>query len=80
EVQDFNQYAGTITLINLPVDLVELFREREITHIPKELAKDEIKGDVEVQPVATDWNQHASALKLAAANLIGSWKVNNEED
>lgn len=80
EVQDFNQYAGTITLNNLPDDLVEHFREREITHIPKELAKEEIKGDDEVQPVATDWNQHASAQKLAVANLIGSWKESNEAD
>lgn len=80
EVLDFNQYAGTITLNTLPDDLIEHFREREITHIPKELAKEEVKGDSEVQPVATDWNQHASAQKLAVANLIGSWKESNEAD
>ena len=80
EVQDFNQYAGTITLDTLSDDLVEHFREREITHIPKELAKEDVNGDSEVQTVATDWNQHTSAQKLAVANLIGSWKESNEAD
>jgi hypothetical protein len=80
EVQDFNQYAGTITLDTLPDDLVEHFREPEITHIPKELAKGNVEGGVTVQPVATDWNQHTSAQKLAVANLIGSWNENNEAD
>lgn len=80
EVQDFNQYAGTITLDTLPDDLVEHFREPEITHIPKELAKEEVEDDGAVQPVATDWNQHASAQKLAVANLIGSWNESNEAD
>ncbi len=80
EVQDFNQYAGTITLDTLPNDLVEHFREPEITHIPKELAKENVEGDVTVQPVASDWNQHTSAQKLAVANLIGSWNESNEAD
>ncbi|MBO2557938.1 hypothetical protein I6M33_16530 [Shewanella algae] len=80
EVQDFNQYAGTITLDTLPGDLVEHFREPVIAHIPKELAKEEVKGGSDVQPVATDWNQCASAQKLAVANLIGSWKESNEAD
>jgi hypothetical protein len=80
EVQDFNQYAGTITLDTLPNDLVEHFREPEITHIPKELTKKNVEGDVTVQPVATDWNQHTSAQKLAVANLIGSWNEKNESD
>lgn len=80
EVQDFNQYAGSITLDNLPDDLVEHFREPEITHIPKELAKENVEGDGAVQPVATDWNQHVSAQKLAVANLIGSWSESHEAD
>ncbi|GAA66418.1 hypothetical protein [Pseudoalteromonas sp. BSi20429] len=80
EVQNFNQYAGTITLDTLPDDLVKHFREPEITHIPKELAKENVEGDVIVQPVATDWNQHAFAQKLAVANLIGSWNEGNEAD
>lgn len=80
EVQDFNQYAGTITFDTLPDDLVEHFREPEITHIPKELAKDNVEGDRTVQPVATEWNQHAYAQKLAVANLIGSWDESNKAD
>lgn len=80
EVQDFNQYAGTITLDTLPDDLVEHFREPMITHIPKELAKENVEGDGTVQPVATDWNQHASAQRLAIANLVGSWNESNEAD
>ncbi len=80
EVQDFNQYAGTITLDTLPDDLIEHFREPEITHIPKELAKEEAEGADPVQLVATEWNQHASAQKLAVTNLIGSWNENNDAD
>lgn len=80
EVQDFNQYAGTITLDTLPDDLVEHFREPEITHIPKGLAKEHLEGGDTESPITTDWNQHAFAQKLAVANLIGSWKENNETD
>ncbi len=80
EVQDFNQYAGTITLDTLPDDLVEHFREPEIKHIPKELAKEEVDGEGVEQPAATDWNQHTSAQKQAVANLIGSWNESNEAD
>lgn len=80
EVQDFNQYAGTITLDTLPDDLIEHFKEPDIIHIPKELAREEVGGDGAVQPVATDWNQHASAQKLAVANLIGKWNENNKAD
>lgn len=80
EVQNFNQHAGTITLDILPDDLVEHFREREITYIPKELSKEEVEGGSEVHSVATDWNQHSSAQKLAIASLIGSWKESNEAD
>lgn len=80
EVQNFNQHAGTITLDTLPDDLVEHFREREITHIPKELSKEKVECGSEVHSVATDWNQHSSAQKLAIASLIGSWKEINEAD
>jgi DNA-binding ferritin-like protein (Dps family) len=30
--------------------------------------------------LATDWNHHPTAQKLAVANLIGSWNENNEAD
>lgn len=80
EAQDFNQYAGTITLKTLPDDLVKHFRKPKITHMPEKFAEENIGGDVTVQPVATDWNQHTSAQKLAVANLIGSWNERNEAD
>ncbi|EIO3982213.1 hypothetical protein [Vibrio vulnificus] len=82
EVQDFNQYAGTITTETLSEDLVDHFREPEITHIPKGLTKKEAVGEAEVadEPIVTDWNQHASASKLALAMLLGSWNESNEAD
>jgi hypothetical protein len=79
EVQDFNQYAGTITLETLADDLVEHFREPEVVYIPKYLAKENVEGDGELG-LATDWNHHPTAQKLAVANLIGSWNENNEAD
>jgi len=80
EALDFNQYAGTITLGTLPDDLVEHFRETEVIHIPKELAKEYVEVEAQDQPVATNWNQHAAAQKLAVANLIGSWNESKESD
>jgi hypothetical protein len=80
EVQDFNQYAGTITFGTLSDDLIEHFREPEITYIPKELAREIIEDGRTAQPVAIDWNQHANAQKLAVANLIGSWNESNKAD
>ena len=82
EVQNFNQNAGTVTVETLPEDLVEHFKEPEITHIPRGLAKEDAvdNPEVEDEPVATDWNQHASAAKLALAMLIGSWNESNDTD
>ena len=80
EVQDFNQYAGTITFDTLSDDLIEHFREPEISYIPKELATESVVGGRSVQQIATDWNQHAYAQKLAVANLIGSWNESNRTD
>jgi hypothetical protein len=82
EVQDFNQYAGTITTATLSEDLVNHFRERVITHIPKGFTKEEALGEAEVtyEPIVTDWNQHATASKLALAMLLGSWNESNEAD
>lgn len=80
EVQDFNQYAGTITFDTLSEDLLQHFREPEISYIPKELATEDVVGGRSVQPIATDWNQHAYAQKLAVANLIGSWNESNKTD
>ncbi|MDH5880147.1 hypothetical protein L8S15_13685 [Vibrio sp. S/42/10] len=82
EVQDFNQYAGTITTETLSEDLVGHFREPKINHIPKSFTKEDAVGEAEVadEPIVTDWNQHASASKLALAMLIGSWNESNEAD
>lgn len=80
EVQEFNQSAGTITLGTLPEDLVEHFRQPKVTCIPKELAKEEIKSEISEQPIATNWNQHKAAEKLAMANLIGSWDESKDAD
>lgn len=82
EVQDFNQYAGTITVETLSEDLVEHFKEPEITHIPEGLIKQVAVGEAEItdEPIGTDWNQHASASKLALAMLLGSWNESNEAD
>lgn len=82
EVQDFNQYAGTITAETLPKDLIEHFQKTEITHIPKDLVKEVVVGKEQLKdaPIDTDWNQHASAAKLAVAMLIGSWNESNEAD
>lgn len=82
EVQDFNQYAGTITVETLSDDLVEHFKEPEVTHIPENLAKEVAVGETQVtgEPIDTDWNQHGSASKLALAMLLGSWNESNEAD
>ncbi len=80
EVQDFNQNAGTITLDTLPEDLVEHFREPQVTHIPKEFTKEVADADAPDQPEETNWNQHASARKLAIAILIGSWNESKKAD
>ncbi|MHA7230718.1 hypothetical protein ACVT98_17835 [Vibrio campbellii] len=82
EVQDFNQYAGTITTETLSEDLVSHFRDPEINYIPKGFIKEDAvdEGEVVDELIVTDWNQHASASKLALAMLIGSWNESNEAD
>ncbi|AVI65858.1 hypothetical protein CKQ84_08155 [Shewanella sp. WE21] len=82
EVQDFNQYAGTITTETLSENLVDHFRESEITHIPKGFTKEEAVREAEVtdESIVTDWNQHATASKLALAMLLGSWNESNKVD
>jgi hypothetical protein len=82
EVQDFNQYAGTITVETLSEDLVEHFKEPEITHIPEGLTKQVavVEAEVTDEPIGTDWNRHMSASKLALAMLLGSWNESNEAD
>lgn len=78
EVQDFNQCAGTITIDTLSTDLVEHFKESEITHIPKSLTT--VAVNLAGKTISTDWNHHPSAPKLAMAMLLGSWNEFNNED
>lgn len=81
EVQEFNQCAGTITVETLSDDLVEHFKEPEITHIPKDLTKQVVVAhETTDKLVGTDWNQHSSASKLALAMLLGSWNESNKAD
>lgn len=80
EVQDFNQYAGTITLNTLPDELIEHFREPEITHIPTTLLEEGEVNEPSNEAVITDWSQHASAQKLSLACLIGGWNESSDAD
>ena len=82
-VQSRNHGAGTITRENLPEDLIEAFKQPEITHIPEELEAAQAAGELTVvQPRAeeTDWNKHQYASYLALANLVGAWNGNNDSD
>ena len=74
-VQTWNQEAGTITLENLPEDLIEEFKRPEIVHMPEGLT-----AAVQAEPEETDWNGHPDASYLALANLVGAWNGNNEDD
>ena len=73
-VQTWNQDAGTIIRERLPEDLVEVFAQRTVTEIPKELTP---MRQVIAEP---DWNQHSIATQLALTNLVGEWNENNEAD
>tara|TARA_R110001599_G_scaffold12658_3_gene59092 strand:- start:10127 stop:13675 length:3549 start_codon:yes stop_codon:yes gene_type:complete len=75
-VQSWNQSAGTITLENLPENLIKEFAKPLVSHIPKELVKEEIIVAVE----DTDWNSHSSAQALVVACLVGGWDEKNEND
>ncbi|MEM6406600.1 MAG: hypothetical protein AAF669_08450, partial [Pseudomonadota bacterium] len=74
-VQTWNQNAGTITIDNLPRNLIEAFRK------PTAAAK--ILTDlvtIKSEPKETDWNQHPNATDFALASLIGSWNDKNSSD
>ncbi len=77
-VQTKNQYAGTITLNNLPEDLKEIREKLEkpsVKYMPKDL---ELTENRELEPV--NWNQHKAASHLALANFIGAWNETNPSD
>ncbi|MDQ5987899.1 MAG: hypothetical protein CSYNP_03647 [Syntrophus sp. SKADARSKE-3] len=72
-VQTWNQDAGTITLGKLPEDVLEAFKQKAVTEMPKEfMASQEIPK--------TDWGQHPDATYLALAVLIGAWNEKSKCD
>jgi len=72
-VQTYNQSAGTIIFENLPEDLKEIFRIKNITSIP--IAFSSLTEDTQ-----TNWEKHNDATYLALINLLGSWDDKNDFD
>jgi len=80
EVQDFNQFSGTITKATLSEELIKHFKEPKVEYISKEFIRKNTEEENTGTLVITNWSQHASARKLTLACLIGSWNENNEAD
>ena len=73
-VQTCNQNAGTITRDQLPEDLLEAFKHKDIVEeIPEDLKV------VQEKPKA-DWAQHPDATLLVLAALVGAWNEKNQTD
>ena len=72
-VQTWNQDAGTITLDNLPENLLEAFKTKTINKMPE-------RFKVSQEKLKSDWTQHPDASYLALAVLIGAWNEKNEAD
>ena len=72
-VQTWNKDAGTITPSNLPEDLLDAFKQKEIAVIPNEF------NAVQEKPI-TNWAQHPDATYLALMILLGSWQDNSKAD
>lgn len=72
-VQTWNKDAGTITLGNLPEDLLEAFKQRFVAEMPEEFKA------AQTTP-ATDWTQHQDATYLGLATLAGSWDEKQQCD
>lgn len=73
EVQNANQYAGTITVDKLPQEIQEAFKKPEIREIPKIFTKEEIEVKV-IDTMAT------YAPELAMAALLGAWDESFQGD
>lgn len=73
-VQTWNQNAGTITLDNVPEELVDAFKQPSVSYIPKDLAPAKVEKEM------TDWSQHQYATDIALANLFGAWSEKDAED
>lgn len=72
-VQTWNQDAGIITPGKLPEDLLEAFKQKAVTEMPKEFM-------VPQKIPKTDWAQHPDATYLALAVLIGAWNEKSKCD
>jgi len=72
-VQTWNQDAGTLIPGKLPEDLLEAFKQKAVTEMPKEfMASQEIPK--------TNWAQYSDATYLALAILIGAWNEKSKSD
>ena len=72
--QDWNKDAGTITIDNIPDDVIEIFKQ--------ESAPQQVPETIETtqgKPV-TDWTNHQDATCLALIVLAGAWKDENQSD
>ena len=72
-VQTWNQDAGTITLVKLPEDLREAFKQIAVTEMPKEFMTSQ-------ELLKTDWAHHPDASYLALGVLIGAWNEMSNSD
>jgi len=72
-VQTWNQGAGTITPQNLPDDLLEAFKQKAVTEMPKEFKVPQGESK-------TDWKLQTDASFLALAVLLGSWNEKGKND
>lgn len=72
-VQIWNQDSGTITLGNLPKDLIEFSKQKAVARAetPKEFL-------VSREAPEINWVQHQDAIYLALSVLIGGWNEKNE--
>jgi len=73
-VQKWNQDSGTITMENLPDELKDIFKQPQVTVIPKDYSYQKSEN------VIMDLIQHPQATDLALANLIGAWNEKNNVD
>ena len=72
-VRTWNQNAGTITSDAIPEDVQEVFEQKTVTLIPKELKTPPLKSPI-------NWSQHNDAYYLALTILIGNWNEKNKND
>ncbi|WP_409439122.1 hypothetical protein [Psychromonas sp. GE-S-Ul-11] len=77
-VQSFNQNAGTITLENLPSELVKHFKLPELSQIPANLQNEQEEKNSNKELI--DFNNTDYATYYSVAVMIGSWSEAEESD